>query len=894
MIISKAFIISLLLLLEFKAIYCIEDLKLIYKFYGDYFHFDECISQCIFDELILFCHALTETYLLKYSLITENKSNYTSSGSQNKIEYLDSNIYIYLQKLTNSFSKKAYLSFYNNDKEFNIESLVANEKKSSFMILKDKSIIFSTGVGAFDYLQICKYDYPSFKESYCDKSLMGVAYSNYYLIDFSDKIVVIREQDDSIVLKIFDSYLKFISSHQINIPKYSYKAMTHLDTNRDSVIICSSSYETKKSICIDIRFKKGELIEGKQFEVFSQCYNQISIVLLEDNKIAAVCAGSHIDSYSKRNYVYLSTIIYEEGELKFGTFNNKKLHKVTSEDMIPSLVHNQHFGLILYLTTRNSGYIYELNLFGYCKPFNIIDVIPETKHLINFTNYIHEGIEGKIKDLYMYTKSRKINIYKGEKNEYFKTIFNINDKIYFTYEDSENDLLLFYGFNNIKCQINIIIQKKYIKIKDKSYRCLLDPNKKEINNIKSVDLEDKIFYIMNNKNFNFTVIFEKKIVGQNPDFYFLNMKLNCKRQNDYQIYCEGKIPFSNTNSKLFNQINYVYSKLSCTNMIKVGPVTIKDKYLLNIYEAKNLTNITYNINKKYNPAETIKSFSVDMISYYLWFSSFGYCDDEVISEGKCCRRQIMENWELIDHKQYNILKIEKDNILFPLFELLKTFNIEYKGIYHYNYAILKSDKFKKFIVCFPGTSTLLQLLGELFMSGFVQYSKSKNINVMKFFYDVFKLIYKDIFKESFISNLKKNSDYQIIFTGHSLGGAIATLISYYYADEKISTNEPVLITFGQPRVGDLNFAKDYMRLIPLVFRVARENDIVTKIPLRKKPSINLSLTIYINVITDMILLYIKIVFFPNIILIELIEKMIELREKIKYFIKKLLKKFSIP
>ena len=128
----------------------------------------------------------------------------------------------------------------------------------------------------------------------------------------------------------------------------------------------------------------------------------------------------------------------------------------------------------------------------------------------------------------MYTESRKINIYKGEKNEYFKTIFNINDKIYFTYEDSENDLLLFYGFNNIKCQINIIIQKKYIKIKDKSYRCLLDPNKKEINNIKSVDLEDKIFNIMNNKNFNFTVIFEKKIVGQNPDFYFLNMKLNCK------------------------------------------------------------------------------------------------------------------------------------------------------------------------------------------------------------------------------------------------------------------------------------------------------------------------------------------------------------------------------
>ena len=108
-------------------------------------------------------------------------------------------------------------------------------------------------------------------------------------------------------------------------------------------------------------------------------------------------------------------------------------------------------------------------------------------------------------------------------------------------------------------------------------------------------------------------------------------------------------------------------------MIKVGPVKIADKYLLHIYEANNLTSITYNINKKYNPAETIKTFSVDMISYYMWFSSFGYCDDKAMSLQKCCKEQILDNWELIEHKKYNILNIEKGNILLHIsqYALLK-------------------------------------------------------------------------------------------------------------------------------------------------------------------------------------------------------------------------------
>lgn len=65
---------------------------------------------------------------------------------------------------------------------------------------------------------------------------------------------------------------------------------------------------------------------------------------------------------------------------------------------------------------------------------------------------------------------------------------------------------------------------------------------------------------------------------------------------------------------------------------------------------------------------------------------------------------------------------------------------------------------------------------------------------------IFDTIKNDIFSEEILKDIQENKDYQIIFTGHSLGGAISTLASYYYAKHNLAENEPVLITFGQPRV----------------------------------------------------------------------------------------------
>ena len=209
---------------------------------------------------------------------------------------------------------------------------------------------------------------------------------------------------------------------------------------------------------------------------------------------------------------------------------------------------------------------------------------------------------------------------------------------------------LFFGFENMICQISLISEKTFIIIMDQLHRCLIPQKKQDINNIKFHDLNDKELDIYL-KYFTLNIIFEKSVTNSDLKFYFLNKTIYCQKDitNNKKITC--LIPLQYKSEIIFYKNISVSSKLSCTNLIEIGNRKIKSDYLLNIYEAKNLSTITLNINQKYEPSEKIKNFNVDMISYYLWFSSFSYCDDKIISSGKCCKNQILKNWEVIEHDE---------------------------------------------------------------------------------------------------------------------------------------------------------------------------------------------------------------------------------------------------
>ena len=81
--------------------------------------------------------------------------------------------------------------------------------------------------------------------------------------------------------------------------------------------------------------------------------------------------------------------------------------------------------------------------------------------------------------------------------------------------------------------------------------------------------------------------------------------------------------------------------------------------------------------------------------------------------------------------------------------------------------------------------------------------------------------------------LKTVKEYQtnneaIIITGHSLGGALATVCAAHLISENITPTS--VYTYGQPRVGNSEFAEFYSEMSKHHYRFVNNNDVVTKVP----------------------------------------------------------------
>ena len=77
----------------------------------------------------------------------------------------------------------------------------------------------------------------------------------------------------------------------------------------------------------------------------------------------------------------------------------------------------------------------------------------------------------------------------------------------------------------------------------------------------------------------------------------------------------------------------------------------------------------------------------------------------------------------------------------------------------------------------------------------------------------------------------KNPSYQIWVTGHSLGGAIASLASTWLAYYNIAPRKNIILyTFGMPRVGNYKYALQHDQLVNNSWRVVNYNDLVPHFP----------------------------------------------------------------
>ncbi|XP_053385708.1 lipase ZK262.3-like [Mercenaria mercenaria] len=143
-----------------------------------------------------------------------------------------------------------------------------------------------------------------------------------------------------------------------------------------------------------------------------------------------------------------------------------------------------------------------------------------------------------------------------------------------------------------------------------------------------------------------------------------------------------------------------------------------------------------------------------------------------------------------------------------------------------------SHPLKKIILAYRGTASPLQLIEEA-----VTVLKSKvpakgGGNVQAYFGNANDQIYPCA-KSSIKDLVQKYPHYRVVVTGHSLGGAIASVASAQLSfDNVIDKDKTTLYTFGMPRAGDRPYAENHDRLVPKSWRVVHFRDIVTDLPKR--------------------------------------------------------------
>mmetsp|Transcript_14647 Transcript_14647/g.23869 ORF Transcript_14647/g.23869 Transcript_14647/m.23869 type:complete len:348 (+) Transcript_14647:483-1526(+) len=132
------------------------------------------------------------------------------------------------------------------------------------------------------------------------------------------------------------------------------------------------------------------------------------------------------------------------------------------------------------------------------------------------------------------------------------------------------------------------------------------------------------------------------------------------------------------------------------------------------------------------------------------------------------------------------------------------------------------------VIAFRGTvTTIKDWITDLDIFKISPYTDLPQVQVHRGFYLSFKYFEPQIL--DFLQNMGTPAP-KIVVTGHSLGGAIATVCAFTLMHVHGYEIERV-VTFGEPRDGDTNFASIYDTTIPNHWRVTHAKDIVPHVPI---------------------------------------------------------------
>lgn len=195
------------------------------------------------------------------------------------------------------------------------------------------------------------------------------------------------------------------------------------------------------------------------------------------------------------------------------------------------------------------------------------------------------------------------------------------------------------------------------------------------------------------------------------------------------------------------------------------------------------------------------------LPFYVSMAKLAYCPAKVIKKLSCsfCDK-------LVEYSTYSVHSIKDD--------LGRRFQ----------FNILYNDLRTEIIVSFSGpTSEQGEFFNKLYLQGFIKPAELNGAAVETSYW----LIYKEFIRPELINKMNQlkvsnRAHYKYVFVGHSFGGSIAVLSAYDLVDKRIIIN-PIVYTYGQLRIGDINFVQSVNKTLQII-KVIKHDDFLTRSP----------------------------------------------------------------